>query len=134
MRRNKVVVRTAIACVALCFAAIALGQHATSNSTTDSIDGKWTVTFTVQGQTVSGQMTFQTQGGKLGGSVETQHTGQGALTGGAWSHDKLSGIYVFEGHEAIAIAGEFRGGKLAGVFQTEGIDGHWEAVRPAAQP
>ena len=134
MRRNKVVVRIAIACVALCVTAIGLGQQATSNSTANSIDGKWTVTFTVQGQTVSGQMTFHAAGEKLGGNVETQHTGQGALMGGAWSHNKLSGIYVFEGHEAIAIAGELRGGKLAGVFQTEGMDGHWEAVRWVAQP
>jgi len=131
LRRNKVVLQIATACVGLCYTAIFVrAQHAT----TDSIDGKWTVTFTILGQTVSGQMTFQAHGNKLGGSVETKHTGQGALNGGAWSHNKLSGIYVFEGHEAIAIAGEFREGKLAGVFRTEGMDGKWEAVRAGAQP
>ena len=130
MRRNKVVLQIVAACMGLCCTAIVLAQHAT----TDAIDGKWIVTFTIVGQTVSGQMTFQAQGNKLGGSVETKHTGQGALNGGAWSHNKLSGIYVFEGHEAIAIAGEFREGKLAGVFRTEGMDGKWEAVRAGAQP
>lgn len=66
--------------------------------------------------------------------METKHTGHGALNGGAWSHNKLSGIYLFEGHEAIAIAGELRGGKLMGVFRTEGLDGEWEAVREGAGP
>jgi hypothetical protein len=129
MSRDKVVLQIATACVGLCCTAVVLAQHAT----TDSIAGKWTVTFTILGQTISGQMTFQTHGTKLGGSVETKHTGQGTLNGGAWSHNKLSGIYVFEGHEAIAIAGEFREEKLAGVFRTEGMDGKWEAVRAGAQ-
>jgi hypothetical protein len=130
MRSGKVVLQIATVCAALCCTAIALDQHATA----DSIDGDWTVTFTIQGQTVSGRMGFQAHGEKLGGSVETQHTGQGTLNGGAWSHNKLSGIYVFQEHEAIAIAGELRDGKLAGVFRTEGLDGKWEAVRAGAQP
>jgi len=50
------------------------------------------------------------------------------------SHNKLSGIYAFEENDAIAIAGEFRGGKLAGVFRSEGVDGKWEAVRTASRP
>lgn len=129
MRRDKVVLQIAIVCAALCCTGIALDQ----SGTTDSIDGDWTVTFMVQGQSVSGRMGFQAHGEKLGGSVETQHTGQGTLSGGEWSHNKLSGIYVFPEHEAIAIAGELRDGKLAGVFYTEGRDGKWEAVR-AAQP
>jgi hypothetical protein len=129
MKRNKLVLQIAIACAAFCCPAIVLGQHAT----TDSIDGKWIVTFTIQGQTVSGQMTFQADGEKLSGTVETQHTGRGVLNGGTWSHNKLSGIYVFAGHEAIAIAAEIRGGGLTGVFRTEGMEGKWEAAR-AAQP
>ena len=150
MRNCRTVVHIAAACAALCCSAIALGQNAPGqkapvqnasnqkasdqNRRPDSINGAWTVTFAIQGQTVSGQMTFQAHGEKLGGSVETQHTGQGTLDGGAWSHNKLSGIYVFETHEAIAIAGELREGKLAGVFRTEGLDGKWEAVRADAQP
>ena len=129
MKPSRIVLQIAIACAALCCTTIVRGQP----PATDSIDGDWTVTFTIQGQTVSGQMRFEAHGEKLGGSVETKHTGQGALVGGAWSHSKLSGIYVFEGHEAIAIAGEFREGKLAGVFRTEGLDGKWEAVQ-AVQP
>lgn len=130
MRSHKVVLQIATVCAALCCTAIALDQHATA----ESIDGDWTVTFMVEGQSVSGRMAFQADGEKLGGSVETQHTGQGKLNGGAWSHNKLSGIYVFHEHEAIAIAGQLREGKLAGVFCTEGRDGKWEAVRAGAQP
>lgn len=134
MRYNKLVLQIA-ACAALCCSAIAPGQNApVQDAKSDSINGAWTVTFAIQGQTVSGQMTFQAHGEKLGGSVETKHTGQGTLNGGAWSHNKLSGIYLFEAHEAIAIAGELREGKLAGVFRTEGLDGKWEAVRADAQP
>ena len=157
MRHYKVLLLTATECmcIALWCGAAARGQNAPSENGTaqngtgqkapvpnasvqktgpDSINGPWTVTFTIQGQTVSGQMSFQADGEKLGGSMETQHTGHGTLNGGAWSHNKLSGIYVFESHEAIAIAGEFREGKLAGVFRTEGLDGKWEAVPAGTQP
>ena len=141
MRRYKVLFRIATACAALWCSAIAPGQNGRGQSTgtqneitTESINGNWTVTFTIQGQTVSGQMTFETHGEKLGGSVETKHTGRGTLNGGAWSHHKVSGIYVFVSHEAIAIAGELREGKLAGVFRTEGLDGKWEAVPGSVQP
>lgn len=127
MRVMGLVVR-AVACAVLCCAAMAAGQNAAE----DPIDGRWTVTFTIQGQTVSGQMTFHAEDERLAGTVETDHTGQGKLNGGAWSHRKVSGIYVFENHEAIAIAGELRNGKLAGVFRTEGMDGKWEAVRAQA--
>jgi hypothetical protein len=123
MRLLKVFLPIAIA--ALFCTAIEAGQRAAA----DSIDGIWVVTFTIQGQAVLGQMNFHAQGEKLGGSMDTQHTGHGAITGGAWSHNKLSGIYVFKAHEAIAIAGELRGGRLAGVFRSEGMDGKWEAVR-----
>ena len=130
MSHNKIVSLIALAGVTLCCSAIALGKDAT----TDWIDGKWVVTFTVQGQEVSGQMTFQAHGDKLGGTVETKHTGLGTLNGGAIASTKLSGIYVFDQHEAIAIAGEFKQGTLAGVFRTEGFDGKWEAHRADAQP
>jgi hypothetical protein len=129
MKRSRIFHQIAIACVALCCSAIAPGQHLAS----DSIDGKWIVTFTIQGQTVSGQMTFHAHGEKLDGNVETKHTGEGTLIGGTWSHNKLTGIYIFEGHESIAIAGEFRQGRLAGVFRTEGMDGKWEAARAGSQ-
>jgi hypothetical protein len=129
MKRGKVFVQISIAFAALCCTTIMAGQHAA----TDSIDGRWIVTFTMEGQTVPGQMSFQAHGERLDGNMETQHTGRGDLNGGAWSHNKLSGIYIFKGHEALAIAGEFSEGKLAGVFRTEGTDGKWEAVREKSQ-
>ncbi|HEV2278021.1 MAG TPA: hypothetical protein VGS02_07585 [Acidobacteriaceae bacterium] len=115
----------AMAGAVLCWSVAALAQGAA----TDSIDGNWTVTFTVQGQTVSGQMAFHAQGEKLSGTVESAHTGRGILSGGAWMYQKLSGICVFEQHDAIALAGEMRDGKLAGTFETEGMNGTWEATR-----
>ena len=114
-----------MAIAVLCCAFAALAQSAPG----PSIDGDWTVTFTVQGQTVPGHMTFHADGDKLTGTVETEHTGRGTLQGGAWTHDKLTGICVFERHEAIALAGELRDGKLSGAFQTEGMNGKWEAQR-----
>jgi len=97
-----------------------------------SIEGDWTVTFTIQGQTVPGRMAFHADGDKLSGTVETTHTGRGTLQGGAWLQNKVTAICVFENHEAIALAGELRDGKLAGTFRTEGMDGTWEALRASA--
>ena len=114
--------RIGIAGAVLCCALIALAQRAE----TGPIDGDWAVTFSIDGQTVSGQMTFHADRDELSG------TGRGRLQGGAWSHDKLAGIYVFEHHEAIALAGELRDGRLAGTFRTEGMDGKWEALRAGA--
>ena len=136
---HKLLLRMAATC-ALLWCAVALGQNANvpnssaQKTTPSSIDGQWTVTFTIQGQSVSGLMNFQAHGEKLGGKLETEHTGPGTLNGGTWSHNKISGIYVFQSHEAVAIAGELREGKLAGVFRTEGLNGKWEAVPASAQP
>ena len=128
VKRSRMMRAVAIAGAVLCWSVAALAQTAA----TDGIDGNWTVTFTVQGQTVSGQMAFHAQGEKLSGTVESAHTGRGTLSGGAWVHQKLSGICVFEQHDAIAVAGELRDGKLAGTFETEGMNGTWEAVRAGA--
>jgi hypothetical protein len=125
MNRSRIIRRLGILVAVVWCAAMATAQH----PATDSIDGDWTVTFTVQGQTVSGQMAFHAHGEKLSGTVETAHTGRGTLQGGAWLQEKISGICVFEKHPAIALAGELRDGKLAGTFQTEGMGGSWEAVR-----
>jgi len=117
--------RIGIVVAVLCYALIAFAHRAAAGP----IDGDWTVTFTIEGQTVKGQMTFHADGDELSGTVETAHTGRGRLQGGAWSHNKLTGIYVFENHEAIALAGELRDGRLAGTFRSEGMDGKWEALR-----
>ena len=133
VKRSRMMRAVAMAGAVLCWSVAAVGQSATADSSKDSskdsIEGNWTVTFTVQGQTVSGQMAFHAQGEKLSGTVESAHTGRGTLSGGAWMHQKLSGICVFEQHDAIALAGELRDGKLAGTFETEGMNGTWEATR-----
>lgn len=61
MGLKNAVLQIVIAHVALCCTAIAPGQRATTNS----IDGEWAVSFTIQGQPVSGQMTFQAHGEKV---------------------------------------------------------------------
>ena len=66
--------------------------------------------------------------------MAAEEESKGAKMERVGSHNKLSGIYAFEENDAIAIAGEFRGGKLAGVFRSEGVDGKWEAVRTASRP
>ena len=114
----------ALACGLLTASAVA--QHRTGKL--DSIAGDWTITFTVQGQTVSGKLWFRVEGDKLSGTVETAHTGPGTLQG-KWANNKLSATCVFEKHESIALAGELKDGKLSGTFHTEGRDGAWEATR-----
>lgn len=129
MKSSRIIETVGIVAAVLCCSLAALAQRAAA---TDSIDGDWTVTFTVQGQTLSGQMVFHAHGEKLSGMVQTDHTGRGALRGGTWFHEKMAGVCVFEKHEAIALAGELRDGKLAGTFRTGGIDGTWEATRTGA--
>lgn len=111
---------------ALAFIAVAVAQPSGANS----IDGDWIVSFTIPGsQTVSGRMTLQTAGGKLTGTIETEHTGPGKLEQGTWAKRQMSATCVFEKHENITITGELRSGKLSGIFRTEGMKGTWQAVR-----
>src|SRR5438309_1486538 len=100
--------RTFAILVVLCgaLAAMAAAQHVRAKS----IDGNWTVSFTIQGQTVTGAMAFQTEGEKLTGTVETQHTGPGKLEHGTWASNKLSASCIFEKHEEIDISGELKDG------------------------
>lgn len=107
----------------------AVAQHGTQPS--GSITGEWNITFTVQGQTVSGTLVLAVEGETLTGTVETQHTGPGKLQDGKFTASKLSATCVFDRHESIALMGELHGEKLAGTFRTEGRDGKWEATRAA---
>src|SRR5579872_703193 len=107
--------------------ASAVAQHRAGKS--DSIAGDWMVTFTIQGQTASGKMSFQVKRGKLSGTVETAHTGPGTFQDGKWANNKLTATCIFQKHESIALTGELKDGKLSGTFHTEGTDGTWEATR-----
>jgi hypothetical protein len=112
---------------ALVCSAMALPRQ--DNQRPNAIDGRWSVSFTIQGQTVNGDLTFQAEGEKLTGTVDSQHTGHGTLKDGKWANNKLSATCSFEKHESITLAGELKDGKLSGTFHTEGMDGAWEAVR-----
>jgi len=107
----------------------AVAQHGTPAS--GSVAGEWNISFTVQGQTVSGTMVLAVEGETVKGTVETQHTGPGKLQDGKFAASKLTATCVFERHEAMAMMGEVQGGKLVGTFRTEGREGKWEATRPA---
>lgn len=123
----KVSAMIALASAALMCSAMALTQSGPEASS--AINGKWTVSFTIQGQTVSGELAFHAQGEKLTGTVDTQHTGHGTLEDGKWTNNKLAATCTFEKHESIALAGELKDGELSGTFHTEGMDGVWQAVR-----
>ena len=127
MAKNKVLATFALISAVLCSTALALSQG--SDQTENSINGKWVVSFTIQGQTVTGEMAFQAQGEKLTGTVETQHTGHGTIQDGKWLKNKLSATCTFEKHESITLSGELKDGKLSGTFHTEGMEGSWQAVR-----
>ena len=42
---------------------------------------------------------------------------------------KLSCTLNFAAHESIALTGKLQDGKLSGEFQTEGMQGNWEAEK-----
>ena len=115
-----------LACALLLAGAAAQPQH--GSTTRKSLAGDWQVTFTIQGQTASGTMSFQKVKGKWTGTVDTAHTGHGTLRDLRWSHNKLTATCVFEKHESIALDGELKDGKLGGKFNTEGREGTWEAT------
>jgi hypothetical protein len=130
MTRNDVFAIAAVAVAMLFFSALALANHEPMKM--DAIDGNWEITFTIQSQTVSGQMMFHTEGEKLTGTLETSHTGHGTVQNGKWASNTLSATCVFEKHESIALSGKFDHGKLSGTFRTEGREGTWEAMRAAS--
>ena len=129
MRSNRFMA-VAMVCLVWAASSAALPQHETAAE--DSINGDWKITFTLPGgQSASGTIAFRVEGNRLTGTVETAHTGPGTLQDGKWDHGKFTTTCVFEKHESIALAGEFKDGKLAGTFHTEGMDGTWEAARAA---
>src|ERR1017187_5752555 len=107
----------------------AVAQHGTPPS--GSVAGEWSISFMVQGQTVSETLVLAVEGETLTGTVETQHTGPGKLQDGKFAASKLSATCVFDRHESFALMGEPQGKKLVGTFLTEGREGKWEATRTA---
>ena len=95
----------------------------------DPITGEWNVKFTLQGMTVPGTFKLKLEGDRVTGTVESQHTGAGTLSDGAWKDNKLNCTLTFAAHESIAITGSLQDGKLGGEFQTEGMQGRWEAEK-----
>lgn len=130
MRSSNRGLAIAMMCVLAVASGAALSQHEVAAK--NSITGDWTITFTLPGgQSASGTIAFRVDGNKLTGRVETAHTGPGTLQDGKWDNGKFTTTCVFEKHESIALSGEFKDGKLAGTFRTEGMEGKWEATRAA---
>lgn len=127
MLKNKAFAIVAFISVVLVSGALAMSRA--GDDAAASINGKWVVSFTIQGQTVTGEMTFHAQGEKLTGTVETQHTGHGTIQDGKWANNRLTATCTFEKHESIALAGELKDDKLSGTFHTEGMEGVWQAMR-----
>ena len=95
----------------------------------DPITGEWNVKFTLQGMTVPGTFKLKLEGDRVTGTVDSAHTGAGTLADGAWQENKLSCTLKFAAHDSIAITGNLKDGKLRGEFQTEGMQGTWEAEK-----
>lgn len=117
----------AVICSALVLPLIVFGQE---NATNPSIDGDWVITFQAQGQSVSGNLHFKTDGERVTGTVETAHTGPGTVQNGKWSQQKINATLVFEKHEDVVLKGQLKGdGTLAGDYHTEGRTEKWQAVK-----
>ena len=126
MKTEKV---AAIICSALALPCVVLAQPSAS-PTGPSIDGDWVITFQAQGQSVSGNLHFKTDGDQVTGTVETAHTGPGTVKNGKWSQEKISATFVFEKHEDVSLEGRLNAdGTLAGDYHTEGRTEKWQAER-----
>jgi len=96
----------------------------------DPLSGSWNVTFMVPGYPPTPAIfRLAVEGDKVTGTIESEHTGSGKVTEGAWKDGKLSFVAVFDKHESIAITGTLENGKLAGEFRTEGFVAKWEGSK-----
>lgn len=104
-------------------------RHQPLKDKSDSISGDWDATFELQGTTIPVKLKLKLDGDKVTGTAESAHTGPGTLSKGTWVDNKLTFTLDFATHESIVLAGRFMGGKLAGEFYTEGMQGKWVAKR-----
>ena len=119
----------AVICSALALPCVVFGQPSPSPNG-PSIDGDWVITFQAQGQSVSGNLHFKTDGERVTGTVETAHTGPGTVQNGKWSKQKITVTFVFEKHEDVSLEGHLNAdGTLAGDYHTEGRTENWQAER-----
>ena len=95
----------------------------------DPISGEWEVMFELQGTKVPGVFKLKLDGDKVTGTAESEHTGPGTLSKGAWADPQISFTLDFSSHDSIAVTGRLKDGKLAGEFKTEGMQGTWEAKK-----
>ena len=129
MRAGALVILFVLALATVIGARAAATRQTHAPQASDPITGEWSVKFTLQGITVPGTFKLELKGDRVTGTVESQHTGAGTLSDGAWADDKLSCILKFAAHDSIAINGKLQDGKLRGEFQTEGMQGTWEAEK-----
>jgi hypothetical protein len=119
----------ASALVILCTLTLATVLVACAATATRQTPAPQNVKFTLQVMTVPGTFKLKLEGDRVTGTVESAHTGAGTLTDGAWKENKLSCTLKFAAHDSIAITGNLKDGKLSGEFQTEGMQGTWEAEK-----
>ena len=93
----------------------------------DGVNGDWDITCHIVGYTVPGTMSLKVTDSVITGTVQTEHTGTGTITG-TMKGGKISLTAKFEKHETIEFTGSLKDGKLEGEFKTEGNTGQWTAV------
>lgn len=127
---------SAIRVAILCFLAVAFAQLASSQAKPANVAGKWDVTVTMPGQSVSEQWTVQQTGNKLTGMVKTPD-GEMPMTG------EINGVnfrgYLKNGDKDVKVVATVSGDTIDGAV-TIGNHGSkdekeylWSAKRPAAQ-
>jgi hypothetical protein len=131
VRSRRLMSLVAVTVIAIiCSSVLATTSHSkVVNDKRDPISGEWDVMFELQGTRVPGRFNLKLDGNVVTGSAESEHTGPGTLRDGKWADNKISFTLDFATHESIAVTGTVKDGKLIGEFQTEGMQGTWEAKR-----
>lgn len=101
---------------------------ASSPSSADPITGQWDGSFAAGGTTAPVTLKLRLDGGKVTGTTESSHLGNGTVSNGSWADNKLS--FNIDGtHGTIAITGVLKDGKLVGEFEAGAMKGKLEATK-----
>jgi hypothetical protein len=106
----------------------ASGAASSSSSSADPISGQWDGSIAAGGTTAPITFKLRLDGGKVTGTTESSHLGNGTVSGGSWADNKLS--FNIDGtHGTIAISGVLKDGKLVGEFEAGAMKGKLEATK-----
>jgi hypothetical protein len=101
---------------------------ASSSSSADPISGQWDGSFAAGGSTAPVTLKLRLDGGKVTGTTESSHLGNGTVSNGSWADNKLS-FNIDGAHGTIAITSVLKDGKLVGEFAAGATKGKLEATK-----